>query len=42
MICSMAQERFDTILEAVEKPFFVKDTFIFKVLTVLCQITILV
>ena len=38
----MTQERFDTILEAVEKPFFVKDTFIFKVLTFLCKITIFV
>lgn len=38
----MVQERFDNVLEAVEKPFFVRDTFIFKGLTFLCKITVLV
>lgn len=38
----MVQARFDNVLEAVEKPFFVRDTFIFKGLTFLCQITVLV
>lgn len=38
----MQQEKFDGIIEAVDTPFFLKDTFSTRILTFLCKIIMLV
>ena len=38
----MQQEEFDGIIEAVDAPFFLKDTFLTRILTFLCKIIMIV